>query len=391
MFEVVEKFTSYFKWDVIDLDNWVWKLYSKASVALCMLAAALCICSAYFGNPIDCYGTDDKFITQYCWVHGSYHFAIEQKALVQEIHDRTGQNCLPPEYYDDKMHERPTTEYYQWVIFMLFAHGILFLLPDYLWKFLEGGLVENFVPLNKEDPKLSAKKFDGLSKSQNRVYFCSFLGCEVLNFFVGIANFCIMDWFLKGKFATYGTEVVTYFMSGETTFNPMCSVFPTLVSCEYYTGGVGVGTMDIKNHICMLSQNIINEKIYLILWFWILMLFGASMIMLLYRLGTILVPSVREYELLYRARKGESKKIRSLMKKDLNLSQWFILSQIGRNSKSREFNEFLHQVEKQIGTSSSGVVDRSNNVELQKMRTTSLDQFDEPLIENGDVKVRMDV
>ena len=79
------------------------------------------------------------------------------------------------------------------------------------------------------------------------------------------------------------------------------------------------------------------------------------------------------------------------MKKDLNLSQWFILSQIGRNSKSREFNEFLHQVEKQIGTSSSGVVDRSNNVELQKMRTTSLDQFDEPLIENGDVKVRMDV
>ena len=78
------------------------------------------------------------------------------------------------------------------------------------------------------------------------------------------------------------------------------------------------------------------------------------------------------------------------MNKDLNLSQWFILSQIGRNSKSREFNQFLHQVEKVIGTSSSRPGDRSNNVELQGMRTTSLDQSDEPLIENGDVKVRID-
>ena len=77
--------------------------------------------------------------------------------------------------------------------------------------------------------------------------------------------------------------------------------------------------------------------------------------------------------------------------KDLNLSQWFILSQIGRNSKSREFNQFLHQVEKVIGTSSSRPGDKSNNVELQNMRTTSLDQSDEPLIENGDVKVKMDV
>ena len=145
MFEVVEKFTSYFKWDVIDLDNWVWKLYSKASVALCMLAAALCICSAYFGNPIDCFGTEDKFITQYCWVHGSYHFAIEQKAFVQEIHDRIGQNCLPPEYYDDKMHERPTTEYYQWVIFIFVFQATIFYIPKWILDLSDNGDITKLI------------------------------------------------------------------------------------------------------------------------------------------------------------------------------------------------------------------------------------------------------
>ena len=79
------------------------------------------------------------------------------------------------------------------------------------------------------------------------------------------------------------------------------------------------------------------------------------------------------------------------MRKDLTLSQWFILSQIGRNSKSRNFNQFLHQLEREIGTSPSRVGDRSNDVELQRVTKTSLGQFDEPLIENGDEKTRLDV
>jgi len=382
MFDVFEKFTQYFTWDKTDLDNWVWKLYSKASVAICMLAAALCICSTYFGSPIDCYGVEDPFITQYCWVHGSYHFALSQQHLVEYIHNRIGQNCIPDTYYDQNMKERPTTQYYQWVIFMLFAHGILFLLPDKIWKFLEGGLVDDFVPF-KEDHKQKAQRFLGLSNNQNRVYFTSFLGCEVLNFIVGIANFWVMDRFLDGKFATYGTDVIAYFFDSEVTLNPMCSAFPTLVSCEYYTGGVSLGSLDVKNHVCMLSQNIINEKIYLILWFWILMLFGASMLMLAYRCGTIVVPSVRESELLYRARKGRSDKIREL-RDYISLPQWFILCQIGRNSKSRDFNQFLHQLAKlkNENREPSQIQNepRSNNVELQDYRTLASTQ---PLLENG--------
>ena len=102
------------------------------------------------------------------------------------------------------------------------------------------------------------------------------------------------------------------------------------------------------------------------LWFWILILFGASMIMLLYRCCTILVPSFREKELLYRARKGRSNAIEGLRMK-ISLSQWFILSQIGRNSKSRDFNQFLRQLQEVLGEQTNTI---GNNVELRKINYT---------------------
>ena len=168
MFDFFGKCTAYFGWGTTDLaKNCVWKLYSKASVALCMLAAALCICSTYFGNPMDCYGTEDKFVNQYCWVHGSYRFALGQKPFAERLAKRIGANCIPADYYNTDADEKPTTEYYQWVIFMLIGHGILFMLPNRLWKFFEDGLIKEFLPfeeqkdyeIDDEEMRQKVKKF----------------------------------------------------------------------------------------------------------------------------------------------------------------------------------------------------------------------------------------
>ena len=394
MFDVFDKFTQYFTWDSTDLDNWVWKLHSKASVAICMVTAALCICSTYFGNAIDCMDNEDPYVTQYCWIYGSYQFALDQKVFVERIADRIGQNCIPDDYYDPEAHERPTTAYYQWVIFMLFGHGILFMLPDRLWKFFEGGLVNEFVPFEKQDDDESnsndkekkARKFINLSKSQNKVYLTSFLACETLNFGVAIVNFLIIDLFLNGKFATYGTDVIRYLIGYDGAVkDPMCSTFPTLVSCEHYHAGTN-GKIDVRNKICILSQNIINEKIYLLLWFWILILFVVSILMLFYRSCTILFPSVRRYELMYRARKGTSDTI-EVVGKHVSLSQWFILSQIGRNSKSRDFNKFLRHLKPlllktQVSRQVSQVNNTTNTIEMTSYGK-KLPSTEEPLLQNG--------
>ena len=49
--------------------------------------------------------------------------------------------------------------------------------------------------------------------------------------------------------------------------NPMCAVFPTVTSCDIPNVGAAGGEQ-IHNGLCVLTQNIINEKIYLVLWFW---------------------------------------------------------------------------------------------------------------------------
>ena len=79
--------------------------------------------------------------------------------------------------------------------------------------------------------------------------------------------------------------------------NPMCSTFPTEVSCSFPDVGAGGGTQT-HNGLCVLTQNIINEKMYFLFWFWYIILGIISMLWLLFRLLTIFSPEIRFY-LLY--------------------------------------------------------------------------------------------
>ena len=47
--------------------------------------------------------------------------------------------------------------------------------------------------------------------------------------------------------------------------------------------------------ICVLPNNIVHQKFYLFLWFWLAFLFTATVILLLYRLALLLIPSFRSF------------------------------------------------------------------------------------------------
>ena len=53
--------------------------------------------------------------------------------------------------------------------------------------------------------------------------------------------------------------------------NPFCQVVPTEVSCTVPNIGAAGGEQN-HNGLCILSQNIINEKMYLVIWFWLVLL-----------------------------------------------------------------------------------------------------------------------
>ena len=349
MFSVLNKCLRRCFREDIDIDNWAWKLFSRASVAICILGAIISCSSSFFWDPIACHNIDvhrhrleQSFVNQYCWIHGSYNLIDPRTGeSLDGVFDGTGQSCIPSEYYDYHK-EGPTKENYQWVTMMLFVHGLIFILPDKIWKYLEGGMINDYLLSNKIDnqnPEEKSQTLLAISRTRTMAYFVSFVVCELLNVVAGIINFCIMDRFLQGKFADYGADVISHYLDHDKVFNPMCSAFPTKIFCTISRQGVG-GSVERSNGFCILSQNIINEKIYLIMWFWMVILFGTSTLILMYRCGTIIFPSLRDYELLYRARKGESAEIQEL-KRYLSVSQWFILCQIGRNTQSSDFNQLL--------------------------------------------------
>ena len=74
----------------------------------------------------------------------------------------------------------------------------------------------------------------------------------------------------------------------------MCAAFPTEVSCSIpYIGAAGGEAT--SNGLCVLTQNNINEKLYLVFWFWYVFLSIVSVFAIAYRLVTILSEELRFY------------------------------------------------------------------------------------------------
>ena len=224
----------HFKFDDIESDNWVFKLYYKISFGICLAGSILCVASAYVGNPITC---DHKnvpsldVVHQYCWLHGTY-------TIDRRYQEHFG--CIADQ---NRSHsEDVTTAYYQWVVFVLFLNAILFLVPRKIWKVMEGGTISHFGTEAKSafvlaDEDNMKKVVNTYLRSYNVIryktdrYFANFVLCEFLNFCILIFNFCLTNVFLNYDFASYGANVVSYYqlnkVSRDEEVNPMCNIFPT--------------------------------------------------------------------------------------------------------------------------------------------------------------------
>ena len=75
----------------------------------------------------------------------------------------------------------------------------------------------------------------------------------------------------------------------------MCSLFPTEVSCTVETGGIAKGSVDVKNMICLLSNNLFNQYFFLVLWCWWVIILVLSSLGLVYRLAQLVVPQLGRY------------------------------------------------------------------------------------------------
>ena len=123
--------------------------------------------------------------------------------------------------------------------------------------------------------------------------------------------------------------------------------------------------------MCILSQNIINEKIYLFLWFWYVLLFALSALVIIYRMALIFIPGLRMNLIQMKINRNEKAVVTTYIRHNCTVADWFLLYQIADNVDSY----FLEQLLLELSSNSAD----SNN---QPGEATNL-------IRNGDIAMNI--
>ena len=97
----------------------------------------------------------------------------------------------------------------------------------------------------------------------------------------------LIDRLLGGEFTTYGLQVLAFAMlDDEERDDPMVRIFPKVTKCTFHNFGAS-GTIQQFDGLCILPINMINDKIYIGIWFWLFILLVLSVGFMVYRKASI--------------------------------------------------------------------------------------------------------
>jgi len=354
MLDLFSNFVGLLKLDRVNIDNNVFRLHYKVSVLILGVATMLNGARQYIGDPIDCMAEDipGGLLDIYCWIHTTFTIPERWTGKQGLDHPHPGVGPLEKGGAEPVYHK-----YYQWVCFVLFLQAGMFYVPRYLWKaweggraaMLVGGMMEPNMVVNKAE---RSERIDTIVKyfRDNRGthggYFAMFVFCEMLNFANVIGQMFLMDRFLAGEFTTYGLSVLgNSELDASERKDHMAVVFPKVTKCSFFKYGPS-GTIETHDALCVLPLNIINEKIYIFLWFWFIIVASITGIFLLYRLSVLMAGGIRTAMIQARCGRISRDKIEDIVNSEgLTYSQktgdFFLLYLIGKNLDELTMKELI--------------------------------------------------
>ncbi|XP_037029949.1 innexin shaking-B isoform X3 [Bradysia coprophila] len=341
----------------VKIDSAVFRLHTNATVVLLVTFSIAVTTRQYVGNPIDCVHTRDipeDVLNTYCWIHSTY-------TVVDAFMKKQGFEVPFPGIDNSQGSRGPLTikhtKYYQWVAFTLFFQAILFYTPRWLWKSWEGGKIHALmmdldIGLGTETEKNHKKKilntylWENLSLigfSYHNWWAYRYYLCEFLSLVNVIGQMFLMNRFFDGEFMTFGLDVIAHMEADqEDRLDPMIYIFPRMTKCTFYKYGVS-GEVERHDAICILPLNVVNEKIYIFLWFWFILLFFLSSITLIYRIVIIFSPRMRVYLLRLRFRLVKREDIEIIVRRS-KMGDWFLLYMLGENIDTVIFRSIMNDL-----------------------------------------------
>lgn len=273
----------------VRIDNIVFRLHYRYTTWILLAATILVSSRQYIGEHIQCISENkdkaaipQKVMNTFCFFTAS--FTIEKYTN----HTLLEEGIIPhlgvgPMKIGDEVKKH---NYYQWVPFVLFGQALAFYLPHLIWKaqegkrlstFSEGLRATSFLKGSKTEERINVLKKAFLERLHVYSNWARWLiACEVLNALNVVLQVYLTDKFLSGAF----------FELGQACNDPryLDIVFPKVAKCTFHKYGPS-GTIQSHDALCVLALNIINEKIFIFLWFWYMILFGMSILMLFWRLA----------------------------------------------------------------------------------------------------------
>jgi len=358
MLGLFKQLAAFLQLDPIWIDNSVFRLHYKATVIVYVTASLIVTSGQYIGDPIDCIvdGVPSGLMDTYCWIHST--FSIPSRWNGTKGRDFPHPGISPHAALDDGQ-EVKYHKYYQWVCFVLFFQAALFYIPRYLWQTWEGGKIQMLVqklqepmlgPEEKSDQIGTIVKYFKLRRGTHSFYCLKFFLCEILNLANVVGQIYFTDFFLGYEFSTYGTEVIAYSeRESEDRIDPMKTVFPKVTKCTFHKYGPS-GTIEYKDGLCVLPLNIINEKIYIFLWFWLISISTITALFLIYRIAVIAGPQIRVALITVKGGKSTKRSdVEAILEPEsLNfiekLGDWLVLHFICKNLNALCVNDLIREL-----------------------------------------------
>jgi len=295
---VVWIFGSWASWNKLrgnDDDDWVDRVNHIYTVVLLCIFAVFTGGGQYVGNPIECWcpaqftGSYVAYTKSYCWIKNTYYVPLEE--------------AIP---LDHETRRQEELTYYQWVPIILVFMAFLFKVPCLVWRMLNGysGLnLEKIVNMAAGTQTAEPKKRDETVKhiavyidrwlETHRQYNYNFMVrmkqkaskvCLILcnkregTYLTGlymfvkilycvnvICQFFILNAFMGHSFySAYGLEVLNGLANNwEVQESPR---FPRVTLCDFDIRQLQ--NLQRWTVQCVLPINLFNEKIFIFLWFW---------------------------------------------------------------------------------------------------------------------------
>ncbi|CAL8126468.1 unnamed protein product [Orchesella dallaii] len=351
MFDIFGQIRALIKKGSVNIDNNIFSLHYRLTVLVIFMFSVIVGSRKYFGDPIDCTAPNDdiaRIVDNFCWFNNFIIVPRESGAPFEDNYHPVISNFedLKDLNKDFSKYKAKFLPEYQWIEFILFIQAVLFFLPRYLWRYCwENGRVK---ALTEPYKLISLKHDDETEKNKDVIaylrknkydhfeYGWKFIICEVINFANSLTQYLLLKQLLGLSWSELANDLL-WSVSNHNVHSPINQVFPNLARCEVpLVRGAGAIW---SQEICVLPVNVFTTKIYIFLWFHLLILAIISGLGLIYRAATLISADFRSLILRRNGRGITSDSVKAI--RNLGYGEWFILCLCGKNMDPTSFTNLI--------------------------------------------------